>query len=147
MVDKKGRIQMKRLFALLFTKMVCSEIKIRFSNSGSYFDFNSDCIYLDPKENDCGFLRHLSQVHKCGFSNDYSLLVWSILHEIGHYYTLDFCDDDSELRLFLAFCDGSLIEIQDAYFNLESEWEATEWAIDFIIEHSKLCKIFSKLLK
>ena len=123
---------MKRLFALLFTKMVCSEIKIRFSNNGSYFDFNSDCIYLDPNENDCGF---------------YSLLVWSILHEIGHYYTLDFCDDDSELRLFLAFCDGSLIEIQDAYFNLESEWEATEWAIDFIIEHSKLCKFFSKILK
>lgn len=138
---------MKRLFALLFTKIVCSEIKIRFSNNGSYFDFDSDCIYLDPTENDCGFLRHLAQVHRCNFTNDYPLIVWSILHEIGHYYTLPFCDDDYELRLFLTICDPSIIEIQDLYFNLESEWEATEWAINFINEHSKLCKYFSKILK
>lgn len=138
---------MKKLFALLFTKMVCSEIKIRFSNKGSYFDYDSDCIYLDPTEEDCGFFRHLTEVHKCSFADKYPMIMWSILHEIGHFYTIDFCEDDYEMRLFLSLCDGSKIEIQDSYFNLESEWEATEWAINFIIDNPKLCKKFSKILK
>lgn len=137
---------MKRLFTFLFAKIVCSEIKIRFSNNGNYFDNDSNCIYLDPNEQDCGFLRHLSERHFCSFANDYPLIMWSILHEIGHYHTLDFCEDDFEMRMYLSLCDAENIEIQNLYFDLETEWEATEWAIEFIEQHPTLCKRFSTLL-
>jgi hypothetical protein len=38
------------------------------------------------------------------------------------------------------------IEIQNTYFNLESEFEATEWAIEYSVNHRKFCKIFDSLI-
>lgn len=138
---------MEKLMTLLFAKIVCPQIKFHFSNEGSCFNPNTNCIQFNPTENAIGFLRHLTEFHRCDFSNDYSLKVWTILHEIGHYHTFEFSFEDAQMRAFLAFCDGSSVNIQNAYFNLDTEWKATEWAIDFIDEHSILCKCFSKILK
>jgi hypothetical protein len=80
--------------------------------------------------------------------------MWQVLHEIGHYYTLDFIEEDDDEIFERAVC--SLIDkdtaennekIQDIYFNLEKEWQATEWAISYANKHFKKCKFFNKFLK
>lgn len=89
--------------------------------------------YLD----DCGFLRHLYESHKCDFTNEYSIILWAILHEIGHCITqVEDNDADIEKRLLLQCTnDAHSVEIQDLYFNLSSEYAATEWAIQWITEN------------
>jgi hypothetical protein len=142
------------LFLWLFTKIVCPQIKFGLTNESTSYERTHEKLLLNPLEladgTDLGFLRHLREVHNCPLS--YKLSLWTILHEIGHYHTLDYCEEDNELevRAICAMVDRDkaehCVEIQDLYFNLESEWEATEWAIDYATTHPFLCRIFNHLL-
>ena len=139
-----------KIFYWLFTKIVCPQIQVKFSNNGWEYDHIEETIYIDPKDTkDCGFLRHLKKVH--GYKNNYSLMVWSVLHEIGHYHTLDYCEIDEFTRALIGLISPEEAEksekIQDAYFNLEEEWEATEWAIEYAKNHKMLCALFTVLLR
>ena len=114
-----------------------ADVKITFSKSGWWYDNEREVINVDLTDfNDMGFMRHLNEVHKCEFAYEYSLTLWSILHEIGHYYTLDDVEeDDEDDRIALMLTTSKIAnnkKIQDRYFNMPSEWTATEWAIQFI---------------
>lgn len=143
---------MKRLEKAIvnFVKEIDEELSVTFIEGvGYYFETDTNTINIDFTETeDCGFMRHLNKVHKCRFAYDYPLVLWSILHEIGHYETeweLTETDDEQELRTLLSLTDETCrndIEIQDMYFNLTAEWLATEWAIEWIKDNRKLAEKF-----
>lgn len=127
-----------------------ADVDITFdTEEGSFFDGDTDIININLKElnQDYGFLRHLRDVHKCSFWDKYSPLLWTILHEVGHYYTLDDFDNEAEEdeRVALSLVNEDALDnpmVQDRYFNLPSEWGATEWAIQFVKNNTELCKEF-----
>lgn len=145
---------MKKLIAWIFAKIVEPKIKVRFCHDGNSYDSYEEAIYLDLDDTeDFGFLRHLEEKHGFSGARLYSLNVWSILHEIGHYNTLDYCEENSYDELLARGMCGLIAksevteEVENIYFGIESEWEATEWAIIYVMEHRKLCRVFSGLLR
>lgn len=143
---------MQKFLMWVFAKAVRPSIKFHFGDD-NYFDADENEIWLNPKDNeDCGFLRHLKEVHGFEKTMNYPLWMWSVLHEIGHFETLDFCESDEMTERVICASHSKeeaeqSVELQDLYFNLESEWEATEWAINFIKSHPFLCGAFSVLLR
>jgi hypothetical protein len=137
------------MFAWLFAKIVCPSVKFRYTKDTCSYDYVQEIVYYNPHENAMGFLRNLKEVHKCPLN--YGLPLWTILHEIGHYHTLDECDDDLETRALCAIipldkakdCD----KLQDLYYGIESEWVATEWAIDYAKSHPFICRLFNLVLR
>lgn len=136
-----------------FAEAICPEITLIFNNEDdSYYQFIENIISVDPNpKDDDGFLRHLAKVHKCDFAYDYPLILWTILHEIGHHFTLDdVIEDDIEARILCAMIPIEVArnneQVQDIYYNLTSEWVATEWAIDFIATNREMCNELATLL-
>lgn len=133
-----------------FIKEIDEELNVTFDcNRGYCFETSTNTVNVDLTDTeDCGFMRHLKEFHKCEFAYEYSLCLWSILHEIGHYETegdLVESDDDTMLRFYLMFAEDKNhdnIELQNQYFNLPAEWYATEWAIEWIEENPTLAKKF-----
>ena len=133
---------------------VCPEVTLIFNNEDdSYYEYATDTISIDPNpQDDDGFLRHLIEAHECAFALDYPLVLWTILHEIGHYFTLDEFDleDDMETRILCATISFEVARdnplIQNMYYDLHSEWVATEWAINFISQHRHACDELVALL-
>lgn len=114
-----------------------ADVKVSFKKEGYWYDNEKEAINVDLTDfDDMGFMRHLREVHKCDFVDDYPLALWSILHEIGHYYTLDDVEeDDEDDRIALTLTTSEIAnnkKVQDRYFNMPSEWAATEWAIQFV---------------
>lgn len=149
---------MRELLIKIFIKSIAPKIKV-------YFNPLDDCHYRQideavninlsqaSNEEDGGFRTHLALVHKCHFVNEISLPLWSILHELGHHFTAD-VDLDEKIDLFQQRVQLSAMqehltdeEMSNAYFNLADEWEATEWAIDYIKKHPIKCLIFGDLLR
>lgn len=132
-----------------FIKAIDEELNVTFINEDGWnfaTGTNTVNVAINDTE-DCGFIRHLTEIHKCKFANKFSLTLWSILHEIGHYETEDFVDFDEEMddRIMLYLTEDTVKtnkKIQDKYFNLPSEWEATEWAIWWITENWELATKF-----
>lgn len=81
-------------------------------------------------------------------AEDYSLILWSLLHEYGHYQdAMETYSDEEDAffrELMLMMPDGS--EKVLAYFNLPSERVASAWAADFIRENAEKCKEVDRLL-
>lgn len=71
--------------------------------------------------------------------------LFSLLHEVGHHFTLcELTDEDITeemvLRTILEISDLSTEEVNEAYFNLNAELLATEWALDFMANNVEWCK-------
>jgi hypothetical protein len=144
---------MKKFIIWLFIKSIVPEMKVVFADDGSSFEWLTNTIYLDINENCDGFMRHLKTKHHVIDYYRINKIIWQILHEIGHYFTLDFVEEDEDEQTERAICtliDKETAEnnekIQDMYFNLEKEWQATEWAKDYIIKHFTKCRFLGKLL-
>lgn len=72
--------------------------------------------------------------------------IFSLLHEIGHYMTIEQVDIISEnyLRELIHQTETDLTKIQYAYFNLESEKLANDWAYWYFTSCFDECKRFTK---
>lgn len=153
---------MREIIAKLFAKSISPKIKLNPYAGSSAFLTGTNNINITLKEDDPegekAFLQHIALTHKCHFVNEISPLAWTILHEIGHYFTDDYLTDedreaDYEYRKLLSL--GIIPDdysrpddsIDEAYFNLPAEWEATEWAINYIKKHPRKCLIFGDLLR
>lgn len=78
-----------------------------------------------------------------------NIFVFSILHELGHYFTEDdFTDEemDADTELKETLEDGltklrrrskEYNELYQSYFGLPTEYSATKWAVDWIRENRK----------
>lgn len=131
------------------------ELRVEQSDENS-FEYAEDLVRLNLwDDEDCGFMRHLRTVH--GYDNSaISPMLWTILHEVGHYETADDYDDDeyteglNEKACLACLSDEEMRTnevLQDRYFNIVEEWLATEWAIDFVKSHLRKSKKWSRELE
>lgn len=140
---------LKKIIIFLFIKTINPRIKIKYDEDMFAFCFTNNTLYYNFDIIDMGFMRHMRECHK--WEPQFSVMLYSLLHELGHYYMQD-CIDENEIEtraycaLFPVECVLKRPDIQDLYFNLESEFEATEWAIEYSVNHRKFCKIFDHLL-
>jgi len=137
-----------------FVTDIDEELSVTFEKDGYYFLSAENCINIDLTDfDDCGFIRHLKEFHNCNWADKFDLHLWSILHEIGHYETEDLLDEDTgeqEIRFWLSLTNKDIshnINIQNEYFNLTSEYYATDWAKDWIINHKEEANKISNLIK
>jgi len=143
---------MEKTIIRIFAKTVNPLIRIAFTDTGCEWVNDTHKINIDTTEDGTEFNKNLIADHKFDGQtiNDH---IWKVLHEIGHYYTMADCDEeqDEEDRLLLEkLFDQKLISEADwfhFYYNLEAEYIATEWAINYIKTHRKKIDFFNKLLE
>lgn len=147
---------MNKLCIIAFAKYLSPLTRIEFGKDGNAFDFDRNVLEIDVDElcgSDYGFMRHLKEVHDCSWADDISITIWTIAHEIGHKMTYEDleCEGEPLMRDLLNMVDSQKLasdpSVQDLYFNMESEWEATEWAREWIKNHYKLCKLITRMEK
>ena len=110
------------------------ECEVIEGNEFAYY-YEENLIVVDFNDKDEAFLNF---ARKNGLNEKVSAFTISFLHELGHNETIDFCEeyegDKDKLNL-------------EEYFNLEEEYEATMWAIDFCKENANKIEKIEKLLK
>lgn len=139
---------------IVATKVIAPRLKIRQDNNEqTCYDCNEECLIIgnDFNKDEFGFMRHLREQHQCEYTDCFKLSLWTILHEIGHYKTLDMIEnDDLASRALCAIVDEEVARtnktVQDMYFNIESEWEATEWAVSYIKSHPLKAKFLNLIM-
>jgi hypothetical protein len=137
-------------------KSIAPEVDVVYEpDSFTCFDHDLEAVVIgnDFQLDDRGFMRHIVETHDFAQAYDYSLAFWSILHELGHYFTGDdgWVDEEEANQYLVCSLVPSEIaddpKIQDLYFNIPSEYEATEWAIDWIKANPELATRFNNMLK
>lgn len=128
------------------------DLRVTFKHIGNEYNSDNDSINIDlTDDNDMGFMRHLREVHKCKLADKYGLLLWTVLHEIGHHFTFEDCDTDWDVVEKLEDVTPEEIssskELQDLYYGTEEEWKATKWAIRYARLRSSLCQEYDELFK
>lgn len=129
-------------------KCIAPKVKFSFNNDDpSYYNSDTDSINICVEENCEDFLAHVRQYHDFHETQLAQPLVWIMLHEIGHHYTLVEDDEEDSLRMILKMA----FEVEEtdrkiAYYNLPNEWKATEWAINYIKKHRVFVKILNWLV-
>lgn len=142
----------RKIIVKTFVHIVARGVKAELSKDFSCNPFEQIVYYPTDfsQVEDFGFNRHLSQAHN--YINIHSEYMFALLHEIGHALdAYDECDIESE-KLTRAFCQYISTEqartdtaIQNEYFNLPTEFSATEFAINYIESHPIITKIFSRI--
>lgn len=103
-------------------------------------------INLNKTATEKSFLNHIRDSH--GFKRAYEISpqIWSALHEVGHIKTDDFVEDNPEMRATIETLyqfGGDIDKLNKLWYEMPDEWEATEWAIDFVKRHFRLCKLLT----
>ena len=88
------------------------------------------------KESEKEFNNYIEKTYGVDMSK-YSF-IFSLLHEVGHYMTIEQVDVENENLL------RQLIQDNSAYFNLESEKLANDWAFWYFTSCYNECKRFTK---
>lgn len=139
-------------FVWLLTKIITPFTKVRVGDFGDcFYDDDENTVYIDLDVDDGNFRQNLATAHN--YKSDLGLLIWTLLHEIGHHFTYKYVDEDEDETLRLTyeklFKKNLITEEtwQNLYYALESEWLATEWAIKFIEKHKRLCKFFDRMFE
>lgn len=76
------------------------------------------------------------------------VFLWSLLHEVGHHETWDELTDEEiiiskEMKDSIEENENIDKDVKDKiYFNIPDEYAATEWAANYMIEHSQEVKEF-----
>ena len=71
-------------------------------------------------------------------ARQFSLGFLSLLHEFGHHY--DIMDYDAAEDTILRMVADSV-----GYYRIPSEYAATEWAVNFIIQNRAKCEVINEL--
>lgn len=108
---------------------------------GERFEYSNSVVSFTPYFWDRLSRAHCEYIDKTfGIDVRSSYFTFCILHEIGHHYTLrnfteEEIDNEIIIRKLLSFCEKDPKEINDAYFNLPIEEEATKWALEYMVNH------------
>ena len=141
-----------KIVCFIFIKSINKHIKVRFNKYNTCYSLTEDKIYLNVLDtDDCGFIRHLCEKHFCDYANDYDILIWAMLHEIGHCETQYFVEnDDAGYRDLLNSINHELFQqneaLQNMYYDLPLEKEASEWAISYEYEHQDKIIFYDKII-
>ena len=109
------------------------ECEVVEGNEFAYY-YEENLIVVDLNDKDEAFLNF---ARENGLNEKVSAFTISFLHELGHNETIDFVEEYEGDKESLSL---------NEYFNLEEEFEATMWAIDFCEEHKKIVEKIEKLL-
>jgi len=138
-------------FAWLLVKLIAPRVHIKRTTDGCEFEWDTNTIYYNRADDpqDVGFTRHLRAKHCFAEPERYSMRLWSILHELGHYFNPDEEEDLYAKALCALLPYETATEnriVQDLYYNSPDEFAATEWACAWIKKHPWLSSLFSILL-
>ena len=141
----------------IVVKSIAPKVKVVYDpESETCFDHDLKAVIIgdDFRDDDYGFMRHIKYNHNFAEAYDYSINLWSILHELGHYFVGDNGYVSEEELAQYAICAMMPHDVakdnpylQNLYFDIPAEYNATEWAITWIMKHRKLAKIFNELVK
>jgi len=151
---------MKRLIVMSIIKIICCTFiksitpttKVYFKkNEGSYYSNDNEInIQLDfRKENVANFTEHLYTQHKCKVAYKIHPYIWKMLHEIGHFYTIEYCETDPLALFIIANADCKTKEeekeVDFVYYNMPVEYAATDWAANFVKNNKKKIIFYNKI--
>lgn len=139
------------MFAKEITKAVAEFVEpfgIKNIKASDTFEFNCKEKYPQIKFNilpygtftgDEEMRNNLLNYYEVDIENYF--FVFSLLHEVGHFFTMaQFLDPDNlafDLFMRLGVCE--MEEDNQLYFLLPAEKAANEWAIDYISDHLEQC--------
>lgn len=122
-------------------KLIPIPIKIKCGDRFIYWNDGTNevinySIESFDKESEKEFNNYIEKTYGVDMSK-YSF-IFSLLHEVGHYMTIEQVDVENENLL------RQLIKDNSTYFNLESEKLANDWAFWYFTSCYNECKRFTK---
>ena len=135
-----------------FIKDINEEIVLRISPSKEFCCNVPACrLYLGTKKLEYQSLLwedwYRQQEFYCGVVNNRLI---ALLHEIGHFETFDVAEwflRNAEVDdLTYQFCDNKITfeNLNFAYWNLENEYKATKWAIEYYKNNREKCDLLAQ---
>lgn len=118
----------------------------------THIDHDDEIIYINCNDNVDMVFNHIINSHRRYEFLDYEPIIMVVLHEIGHYMIFDNLTEKDFDEYALINLGIDLIidennkykltteELNRPYFNTTIEWNATEWALDYIKEHKEELK-------
>ena len=118
----------------------------------THIDHDDEIIYINCNDNVDMVFNHIINSHRRYEFLDYEPIIMVVLHEIGHYMIFDNLTENDFDEYALINLGIDLIidennkyqltteELNRPYFDTTIEWNATEWALDYIKEHKEELK-------
>lgn len=117
------------------------ELTVVLGDEFTYIYVESTIIFgteIYPEEQKL-FCDHIKKTYGLDISQKEDYELFSLLHEIGHHFTMDDLEDeDAENELLmrnLIHCIDDVAIANETYFNLPSEVLANDWAFDHFNEY------------
>ena len=113
-----------------------SWVKESFSEDLSVVE--ADDFYYMPETDEIGFSKYVYQEHddkflkfaqELGLEYDVDVFLLSLLHEVGHYFTIE--DEELDAYWKIRLDKGAPTNV-DEYYRDPIEAAATKWAVDYI---------------
>lgn len=144
---KKSLLQLNKIFLNYGIDCVCE-----FGDELQFIP--DDNIIIIEKEYDASIDEYfLSHLRGLGLKKEVNAIILSILHELGHYATVDTFTEfewkiDSLRKETLCFAneDDSPAEIMRKYYETPTEKAAQMWAVKTVNEHPDFIKDLEKVL-
>lgn len=123
------------------------------------FDWVDENVIIGYDFDEDGFapIAFTDHVYDChGYADVYKFPpeLFTVLHELGHYFSNDdeMIEVDWTMRALISVISApdTLEEykrVAQNYFDLPTEWAATEWAIEYVKTHEKICNMFMDKIK
>lgn len=131
-----------------FVKTFDEEISVTFLEKSNSFTHGDKVLNINFNELQTEefqfFIDHLIEKHKFENAKEFNPVTLTILHEMGHYFNKDIVNNWIDMIIISLIEDPR--ERQYEYFNTKDEWEATEWAINFIKTNYAIVKLFEEKL-
>lgn len=136
-----------------FVKEIDKDIKVKFQEWDMECDIFENTVYIGKpydKENDRRFGEFIKELNP---TCNVPVFLLSILHEVGHIMTYEDDEKLDEKDLLYAAIDLKIQSGADLdacvaeYFRIPLEREATEWAIEYAMNHPELMAKYSWLCR
>jgi len=131
-----------------FIHKIDSSIQIDF-DSDFCADVVNKIVYIESKEH-LEEDRLIQNFVQDNFNVLMDPFLIGILHEVGHIMTYDEQKNGERAVLYallaITYDKSKYEEYSNAYFSIPAEFEATKWAVNYYVNHQKLCDNFLKEL-
>ena len=117
----------------LIEKFIDNDCKVKLSDRFSYEPTDEVITFTFEENHDSNVEWKKFLKEKFNFTlTAENVFTMSILHELGHHYTVDTFSDEVWEKEATEECLGDLsgVERERAYFNMSTELAATKWAVE-----------------
>lgn len=145
------KLRLKKLYIKRFIKNLLPNCKIIFDKE-SYI-INNEIPTISVALQKQLFDEDFNEFTRQEFGISINYLLISILHEIGHYFTRDYFNQiHKEITMTNLYSEYennriTLQELNQIYWRLPLEKNATEWGLNFYKNNKKLCEDFLKKMQ